>query len=81
MSDQLVKVQELFEQFPLDMVHPLIVENPDWDEKLVPCLEEIGSAYDRNEISEIGLAASLRSLMEIAYVMGYQKRADDGTNS
>lgn len=81
MEANLVKVQELFDQFPLDMVHPMIVENPDWDEKLVPCLEEIGSAYDKNEISDIGLAASLRSLMEIAYVMGYQKGKEDGTGN
>ena len=81
MEANLVKTQELYDKFPLDMVHPLVVENPDWDEKLVPCLIEIGKAYDNDEISDIGLAASLRSLIEIAYVMGHQKGKEDGTGN
>lgn len=70
MQTKLVKLQELYEEFPLDMVHPLIVENPDWENKIVPALLEIGIAFDDKEISVEGLAAALRSLIEIAYVMG-----------
>lgn len=36
----------------------------------MPALLEIGTAFDDKEISVEGLASALRSLMEIAYVMG-----------
>lgn len=70
MQNQLMKLYELYDEFPLDMVHPLIVENSDWENKIVPALLEIGTAFDDKEISVEGLAAALRSLIEIAYVMG-----------
>ena len=79
MEANLVKTQELYDKFPLDIVHPLIVENPDWEDKLVPALAEIGASYDAGEMNDFQLASALRSLIEIAYVMGCQKRGEDGS--
>ena len=77
MQTKLVKLYKLYDKFPLDKVHPLIVENPDWEDEIVPALLETGVAFDDKEISVEGLAASLRSLIEIAYVMGYQKGREE----
>lgn len=77
MQTKLVKLYELYDKFPLDKVHPLIVENPDWEEEIVPALLEIGISFDDKEMGIEELAAALRSLIEIAYVMGYQKGKEE----
>jgi len=66
----------LFEEYPVEMCHPLIVENPDWDNKISPALHEIGTAYDEGMINTEQLAIALRGMIEVAYVMGYKNKGD-----
>lgn len=65
---------KLFDEYPIDMCHPLIVENPEWEEKITPSLIEIGTAYDNQEMTTEQLVIALRGMIEVAYTMGYYNK-------
>lgn len=66
------KVLSLFEEFPDDVRHPLIVENDDWEERLTPALLELASLKGKGLDSET-FYKTLRIIIETSYVMGYQR--------
>lgn len=71
---ELDKTRKLFDEYPVDMCHPLIVENPDWEDKITPCLVELATAYDNIEMTTEQLVIALRAMIEIAYTMGYYNK-------
>ena len=73
------KVIQLLEVYSDDVRHPLIVENPDWDDKIIPALVELGQTTDAGLIDGEQFANLIRCMIEIAYVMGYQKGNSDGS--
>lgn len=70
------KLAKLMETYTDDVRHPLIVENPDWEEKITPALNEIGTLYDAGMLEFEKLMMSVRLMIEIAYVMGSQRREE-----
>lgn len=64
------KVIELYKQFPDEERHSLIVENPDWENKITPALLQIGQIMDAGEMGIVELALNIHMMVEIAYVMG-----------
>lgn len=70
------KLAKLMETYTDDVRHPLIVENPDWEEKITPALNEIGTLYDAGMLEFDKLMMSVRLMIEIAYVMGSQRREE-----
>ena len=70
------KVAKLMDIYTDDVRHPLIVENPDWEEKITPALNEIGTLYDAGMLEFDKLMMSVRLMIEIAYVMGSQRREE-----
>ena len=66
----------LFESFPDDVRHPLIVENPDWEEVLLPVLSELGGMVDDQvlDTESVELWSFIKLMMEVSYTMGYYKR-------
>lgn len=75
------KVIELLKEYSDDVRHPLIVENPDWEEKITPALVELGQTTDAGLISGDQFVNLIRCMIEIAYVMGHQKGKEDGTGN
>lgn len=57
--------------------HPLILDNKDFDEMLNPALTELGTLYDTHCLSLESLVKLLKLFIEIAYCMGYTRRASE----
>lgn len=57
-----------FNKYSDDVRHPLIVENPDWDEINVVLAEWVDALTKMSTIDSLTL---LRVIVEIVYVMGY----------
>lgn len=72
----------LFESFPDDVRHPLIVENPDWEEVLLPVLSELGGMVDDQvlDTESVELWSFIKLMMEVSYTMGYYKRKTEVTD-
>lgn len=62
-----------------DVRHPLIAENPDWEQKITPALVEMGTLADarRLDLNAMSGARILRVLLETVYVMGYQSAKEE----
>jgi len=67
------KLLKLYDEYPDTERHSLIVENPDWENKITPALTEMGRLVDAGEWNIVTLARNVRAMIEIAYVMGYKK--------
>ena len=54
--------------------HPLIADNPDWENKIIPALVEMGHLQYSGalDLNTVGGARILRCLLETVYVMGHQ---------
>jgi glutaredoxin 2 len=66
-------LEKIFEDYPDDIVFPLMVESDDWDLKIDPALKEMCALHNNDSIDDITLFQILRGILQITYCMGYQR--------
>lgn len=71
------QIEKLIKLYPDDVRHPLIVENPDWEDKIIPAIQEIGKLADSGAIGIEDFVIYIRLMLEICYTMGYKNKENE----
>ncbi len=73
------KYSRLVQHLSTDVVHPIVADNDDWDQWIVPALEDIamlvvnGAPQSKPRV----FMTLVRSVVERAYAMGYLRGRDE----